>query len=182
MTTITNTKFPEVILIEPKVYADHRGSFFESYNEQDFARALGKEIKFIQDNHSISHKNVLRGLHYQHRHPQGKLIRVLAGEIFDVAVDMRRSSPTFGQWTGHILSAENKKQIWIPEGFAHGYLTLSPMSEILYKVTSRYVPDDEKVMIWNDKTLGINWPCTVEPILSEKDKNATNFDVSDCYD
>lgn len=160
-------------MITPDIYNDQRGSFFESYNQKKWQDVIGENIIFIQDNHSTSHQNVIRGLHFQGKQPQGKLVRVLQGKIYDVAVDVRQNSSTFGQWTAHILSAENKKQIWIPEGFAHGFLTLSPQSEILYKVTTPYKREDEKTIRWDDNFLNIPWPLNGErPILSDKDANA----------
>ena len=167
---VTPTAIPDVLLIEPKVFGDDRGFFFESFNERSFTELTGLAPKFVQDNHSKSAKNVLRGLHYQIRQPQGKLVRVVAGEVFDVAVDMRKSSPTFGKWVGEILSAENKKQLWLPEGFAHGFLVLSESAEFLYKTTDYYAPEHERCLAWNDPSLGIDWPLTGEPLLSGKDK------------
>jgi len=146
----------DVVLFEPKVFGDERGFFFESFNEAQFSAAIGKEVKFVQDNHSRSLKNVLRGLHYQVEQAQGKLVRVVSGEVFDVAVDIRKSSPTFGQWVGEILSAENKRQLWVPEGFAHGFIVLSEAAEFLYKTTDYYAPAHERCIAWDDPTLGIN--------------------------
>ena len=169
----TPTKIPEVIIVIPKRHFDNRGYFSETYQRADFAK-IGIEMEFVQDNHSKSiPKNVLRGLHYQAPpHAQAKLVRVVCGAIFDVAVDIRRSSPTFGQWVGHVLSAENKKQMWVPEGFAHGFLVVSDVAEILYKTTNYYAPEYERSIVWNDKNLKINWPSTGEPVLSGKDANA----------
>ncbi len=163
-------KIPDVILIEPKVFEDSRGFFLETYREELFAQA-GITSKFIQDNHSRSQKGVLRGLHYQIRHPQGKLVRVIFGEIFDVAVDIRRRSPTFGQWTGVILSAQNKFQLWIPPGFAHGFYVKSDFAEVTYKVTDQYAPEWERSILWNDPHVGIEWPLVdgVLPSLAKKD-------------
>ena len=155
---VAATAIPDVLLLEPTIYEDERGFFFESFNQKRFADAAGLNIRFVQDNHSRSVKRVLRGLHYQIRRPQGKLLRVTAGEVFDVAVDLRRSSPTFGKFAGIVLSAENKKQLWIPEGFAHGYLVLSDAAEVLYKTTDYYSPEDERCLIWNDPDVGIDWP------------------------
>jgi dTDP-4-dehydrorhamnose 3,5-epimerase len=160
----------DVVLFEPKVFGDERGFFFESFNEAQFSAAIGKEVKFVQDNHSRSLKNVLRGLHYQVEQAQGKLVRVVSGEVFDVAVDIRKSSPTFGQWVGEILSAENKRQLWVPEGFAHGFIVLSEAAEFLYKTTDYYAPAHERCIAWDDPTLGINWPCEGLPALSAKDQ------------
>lgn len=160
----------DVLLFEPKVYGDERGFFFESFNEAQFSAAIGKKVKFVQDNHSRSMKNVLRGLHYQIEQAQGKLVRVVAGEVFDVAVDIRKSSPTFGQWVGEILSAENKRQLWVPEGFAHGFVVLSDSAEFLYKTTDYYAPAHERCIAWNDPALSIDWPCDGLPALSVKDQ------------
>ncbi|NLX17861.1 MAG: dTDP-4-dehydrorhamnose 3,5-epimerase [Desulfobulbus sp.] len=161
---------PDVLLLEPKVFGDHRGFFFESFNARTFARLTGLQREFVQDNHSRSSKGVLRGLHYQIQQPQGKLVRVVVGEVFDVAVDLRRSSPTFGRWVGEYLSAENKKQLWIPEGFAHGFLVLSETAEFLYKATDYYAPQYERTLLWNDPAIGIPWPLRGEPNLAAKDK------------
>jgi dTDP-4-dehydrorhamnose 3,5-epimerase len=167
---VTATALPGVLLIEPAVYEDARGLFFESFNQQHFNAAVGRNVTFVQDNHSHSVKHVLRGLHYQMRRPQGKLVRVTAGEVFDVAVDLRRSSPTFGKSAGTLLSAAGKKQLWIPEGFAHGFLVLSEAADVLYKTTDYYVPDDERHVIWNDADIGVAWPKGIEPILSPRDR------------
>ena len=166
---------PEVCLIEPQVFGDARGFFFESFNQRRFNEALGKEVVFVQDNHSKSAKNVLRGLHYQIMRPQGKLVRVVQGEVFDVAVDIRKSSPTFGQWVGEILSAENKRQLWVPEGFAHGFVTLSDHAEFLYKTTEYYAPEHERCIRWDDPKIGIKWPLAGKPQVSEKDHTAPSF-------
>lgn len=163
---------PDIVLLEPRVFSDERGFFFESFNQQQFDTAVGRKICFVQDNHSRSMKNVLRGLHYQIKHPQGKLVRVVAGEIFDVAVDLRASSPTFGKWAGEKLSAENRKQLWIPEGFAHGFLVLSEYAEIVYKTTDYYARQFERSIMWNDPSIGIEWPADIQPLLSMKDKAA----------
>ena len=168
---VTATALPEVLLIEPKVFGDPRGFFMESYNRRDFARATGIDVDFVQDNHSRSAKNVLRGLHYQVRQPQGKLVRVSAGEVYDVAVDLRRSSPTFGKWAGFTLSAESKRMAWIPAGFAHGFFVLSESADFLYKTTDYYAPEHERTLLWNDPKLGIDWPLRGEPTLAEKDRN-----------
>lgn len=172
---ITPLAIPDVLLIEPRVFADSRGFFLESYNQRNFEACIGREIRFVQDNHSRSQHGVLRGLHYQITQPQGKLIRVIAGEIFDVAVDLRRRSPTFGRWVGAVLSAENKHQIWIPEGFAHGFLVLSDVAECLYKTTDYYAPDAERSIAWDDATLKIDWPIDGAPILSDKDRCGLAF-------
>ena len=172
---VTPLSIKDVLLIEPQIFGDHRGFFFESFNQAQFEKTTGLKVNFVQDNHSNSFKGVLRGLHYQiPPKAQGKLIRVIQGEVFDVAVDIRRSSPTFGKWVGEILSSENKKQLWIPEGFAHGFLTLSNTAEFLYKTTDFYSPDHEESIIWNDKTIAIDWPIK-EVSLSSKDKAALSF-------
>jgi len=168
---VTPTAIPDVLLIESKVFGDERGFFFESFNQRAFNEAVGREIVFVQDNHSKSAKNVLRGLHYQlPPKAQGKLVRVIQGEVFDVAVDIRKGSATFGKWVGEFLSAENKKQLWIPPGFAHGFLTLGDATEFLYKTTDYYAPEYECCIAWNDPEVGIDWPLTAAPILSVKDQ------------
>lgn len=177
----TRLAIPEVILLEPKVFGDDRGFFFESFNQAGFEEAIGKKVDFVQDNHSRSVKNVLRGLHYQIQQPQGKLVRVVAGEVFDVAVDIRKSSPTFGQWVGEVLSAENKKQIWVPEGFAHGFLVLSDTAEFLYKTTDYYAPQFERCIAWNDSSLAIKWPTQVEPALSGKDMQGATLKLAEVF-
>lgn len=170
---ITDTKIPDVKTVEPNVFGDERGFFFESFNHRIFEEAIGQKCTFVQDNHSKSSKGVLRGLHYQLAPmAQGKLVRVTQGEVFDVAVDIREGSPTYGQWVSEILSAENKKQLWIPEGFAHGFLTLTETAEFLYKTTNYYSPDHEKSILWNDKGIGIDWPEMEKLILSDKDASA----------
>ncbi|TPQ39597.1 dTDP-4-dehydrorhamnose 3,5-epimerase [Cupriavidus pinatubonensis] len=169
--TVTPTKLPGVLILEPKVFGDDRGFFLESFNANDFEAATGLRREFVQDNHSRSVKNVLRGLHYQIQHPQGKLVRVVSGEVFDVAVDLRRSSPTFGQWVGVRLSADNKKQLWIPEGFAHGFVVLSEAAEFLYKTTDYWYPEYERCLLWSDPDLNIEWPITEPPALASKDVN-----------
>jgi dTDP-4-dehydrorhamnose 3,5-epimerase len=166
----TPTTIPDVIFLEPKVFGDERGFFFESFNQATFNNAIGQEVIFVQDNHSKSAQNVLRGLHYQlPPKAQGKLVRVVQGGVFDVAVDLRKGSKTYGQWVGEILSAENKKQLWIPSGFAHGFLTISHSAEFMYKTTDYYSPAHERVLHWNDPEIGINWPLNGEPILATKD-------------
>jgi dTDP-4-dehydrorhamnose 3,5-epimerase len=172
---VAPTAIPGVCLIEPRVFGDNRGFFFESFNQRRFNEAIGREVIFVQDNHSRSVQNVLRGLHYQVERPQGKLVRVVQGEVFDVAVDIRKSSPTFGQWVAEILSAENKKQIWIPEGFAHGFVTLSEHAEFLYKTTEYYAPECERCIRWDDPKLNIKWPLVGEPQVSDKDRMAASF-------
>lgn len=165
----TRLAIPDVVLFEPKVFGDDRGFFFESFNHRQFEEAIGHPVKFVQDNHSRSVKGVLRGLHYQIQSPQGKLVRVAQGEVFDVAVDVRRGSPTFGQWIGEILSAENKRQLWVPEGFAHGFVVLSETAEFLYKTTDYYAPEHERCIAWNDSSLNIEWPISEVPTVSAKD-------------
>jgi len=165
----TPLAIPEVLLVEPKVFGDDRGFFFESFNEGAFNQAVGREVRFVQDNHSRSSKNVLRGLHYQIQQAQGKLVRVVHGEVFDVAVDIRRGSPTFGQWVGEVLSAENKRQLWVPEGFAHGFVTLSESAEFLYKTTDFWAPQFERCIRWDDSDLAIDWRVSGQPLVSAKD-------------
>ncbi|MBZ0104725.1 MAG: dTDP-4-dehydrorhamnose 3,5-epimerase [Sulfuricella denitrificans] len=164
------TAIPDVLLLEPKVFGDERGFFFESFNARVFEELTGVTLGFVQDNHSRSAKNVLRGLHYQIRQPQGKLVRVVAGEVFDVAVDVRKYSPTFGKWAGFTLSAENKRMAWIPPGFAHGFVVLSDYAEFLYKTTDYWSPEHERSIIWNDPALAIDWPMQEAPQLSAKDQ------------
>lgn len=172
-------QIPDVVLFEPKVFGDDRGFFFESFNSRVFEELTGLKRTFVQDNHSRSAKNVLRGLHYQIQHPQGKLVRVTVGEVFDVAVDIRKSSPTFGKWVGEILSAENKRMMWVPEGFAHGFVVLSDVAEFLYKTTDYWYPEHERCIIWNDPTLGIEWSFDGEPILAKKDTEGCLFASAD---
>ncbi|MBW4648116.1 MAG: dTDP-4-dehydrorhamnose 3,5-epimerase [Kastovskya adunca ATA6-11-RM4] len=167
---IISVAIPDLLLIEPKAFADDRGFFYESYNYKAFSEKAGITAQFVQDNHSCSRQNVLRGLHYQIQQPQGKLVRAIAGTIFDVAVDIRKSSPTCGQWVGYILSAENKRQLWIPPGFSHGFLTLSETAEVLYKTTDYYAPQHDRCILWNDPDLAIDWPLDSPPILSAKDQ------------
>ena len=178
----TPLSIPEVILFEPKVFGDERGFFFESFNHARFEAAVGHNVTFVQDNHSKSAKGVLRGLHYQVQQPQGKLVRVAQGEVFDVAVDLRKSSPTFGCWVGALLSGDNKHQLWVPPGFAHGFVVLSDTAEFLYKTTDYYAPAHERSLLWNDPALGIQWPMRSEPILSEKDRNAKLLSAAEVYD
>lgn len=173
---------PDVILFTPKVFGDERGFFFESFNQQAFEELTGLKREFVQDNHSKSQKGVLRGLHYQLLpKAQGKLVRVVQGEVFDVAVDIRKSSPTFGQWVGEFLSAENKQQMWIPEGFAHGFLTLSDTAEFLYKTTNYYAPEFERCIAWNDASIGIHWPLDATPTLSGKDQLAQALSMAETF-
>jgi dTDP-4-dehydrorhamnose 3,5-epimerase len=167
---IQTTAIPDVLIIEPKVFGDDRGFFYESFNERRFAELAGVAPSFVQDNHSKSVKNVLRGLHYQIQQPQGKLVRVVAGEVFDVAVDIRKSSPTFGHWVGVTLSADNKRQLWVPPGFAHGFVVTSESAEFLYKTTDYWAPEFERSILWNDPDIGIEWPLDTEPLLSGKDQ------------
>lgn len=178
---VHKTDLPEVLIIEPKVFGDDRGFFYESFNQRRFQELAGLQSEFVQDNHSRSAKNVLRGLHYQIRQPQGKLVRVVAGEVFDVAVDMRRASKTFGKWTGVVLSAENKRQMWIPEGYAHGFLVLSESAEFLYKTTDYYAPEYERAVRWNDPDIGIAWPLQGAPLLSTKDKAALSLSEAETF-
>lgn len=177
----TPLRIPDVILFEPRVFGDDRGFFFESFNQRRFEEAVGRPVPFVQDNHSRSARGVLRGLHYQIRQPQGKLVRVVQGEVFDVAVDVRRSSSTFGQWVGALLSAENKHQLWVPEGFAHGFLVLSDTAEFLYKTTDYYAPEHERCIVWNDPDLAIEWPGDLEPQLSGKDQKGSLLADADCF-
>ena len=172
----------EILILEPRVFGDNRGFFMESYNQHTFHEATGWASTFVQDNHSGSARNVLRGLHYQIRQPQGKLVRVISGEIFDVAVDLRKSSPTFGQWVGALLSHENKKQMWIPPGFAHGFLVLSDFAEVLYKTTDFYAPEHECCIRWDDPDIGIEWPLNGSPILSNKDQQGASLRQARLFD
>jgi dTDP-4-dehydrorhamnose 3,5-epimerase len=178
---ITPTAIPEVLVVEPKIFGDERGFFFESFNQAKFEAAIGRQVNFVQDNHSKSAKNVLRGLHYQIQQPQGKLVRVVKGEVFDVAVDIRKSSPTFGQWVGEILSADNKKQLWVPEGFAHGFVVLTDTAEFLYKTTDYYAPEYERSILWNDPAIAVKWPILGEPILSIKDQQAKTLAIAEHF-
>lgn len=178
----TPLSIPDVILFEPKVFGDARGFFFESFNHARFDEAVGYRVNFVQDNHSKSSKGVLRGLHYQIQQAQGKLVRVVQGEVFDVAVDLRKSSPTFGRWVGERLSGDNKKQLWVPAGFAHGFVVLSETAEFLYKTTDYYAPAHERSLLWNDPALGIEWPFEGEPVLSDKDRNAKVLTAAEVYD
>jgi len=166
---VSPTALPEVLILEPKVFGDERGFFFESYNQRDFAQTTGLQTAFVQDNHSRSARNVLRGLHYQVQQPQGKLVRVVQGEVYDVAVDVRKSSAHFGRWVGVHLSAENKRQLWIPAGFAHGFVVLSDTAEFLYKTTDYYAPAHERCIRWDDPAIGIRWPIAAPPLLAAKD-------------
>lgn len=179
---VIKTDIPDVLIFEPKVFGDDRGFFFESFSQKVFEEAVGRKVEFVQDNHSKSCKGVLRGLHYQlEPHAQGKLVRCVAGEVFDVAVDIRKNSPTFGKWVGVNLSAENKRQLWIPEGFAHGFLVLSEMAEFVYKTTNFYSQQHERSILWNDETINIQWPNVSGLLLSEKDKAASSFIDADTF-
>lgn len=178
---ITRLSIPDVLRIEPKVFGDERGFFYESFHQDRFDDAVGRRVQFVQDNHSKSARNVLRGLHYQIEQPQGKLVRVVVGSVFDVAVDLRRSSPTFGQWVGEILSAENKVQMWVPEGFAHGFIALSDSTEFVYKTTNYYAPQFERCIIWSDPAINIAWPTDGMPELSNKDANGRSFDSAEKF-
>jgi len=166
---VTPTAIPDVLLIEPKVFGDDRGSFFESWNQRAFDEAVGRHVRFVQDNHSTSTRHVLRGLHYQVRQAQGKLVRVVEGEVFDVVVDLRKSSPTFGRWVGERLDAGSARMLWVPEGFAHGFLVTSGRAQFLYKTTDYYAPREERTLLWNDPAIGIDWPLTGEPLLKPSD-------------
>ena len=177
----TKLDIPDVVLFEPRVFGDDRGFFFESFNHKVFEEVIGRPVKFVQDNHSRSAKGVLRGMHYQIQQPQGKLVRVVQGEVFDVAVDMRKSSPTFGQWVGAHLSAENKHQLWVPEGFAHGFVVLSESAEFLYKTTDYYAPQYERSLAWDDPSVAIEWPYQGEPVLSAKDQKASTLEEADTF-
>ncbi len=178
---IIKTKISDILIIEPKVFGDDRGFFFESFNAKKFTESTGIETQFVQDNHSRSGKNVLRGLHYQIQQAQGKLVRVVAGEVLDVAVDIRKSSPSFGQWVSCLLSAENKRQFWVPPGFAHGFVVLSDTADFLYKTTDYYAPEYERSILWNDPELNINWQLSGEPILSAKDKSAPTLKEAELF-
>jgi dTDP-4-dehydrorhamnose 3,5-epimerase len=179
--TVTVTAIPDVLILEPKVFGDSRGFFFESFNEQDFAQATGLNVSFVQDNHSRSAKGVLRGLHYQLQQPQGKLVRVVRGAVFDVAVDIRRSSPTFDHWVGCELSEDNHRQFWVPPGFAHGFVVLSDSADFLYKTTDYYAPAHERCIAWNDPDIGIEWPSGVVPQLSTKDQAGLPFAQAEVF-
>ncbi len=178
---IIPTSIPEVLIIEPNIASDSRGFFFESFNEKKFSQSTGLNVRFVQDNHSQSVKGVLRGLHYQIQQPQGKLVRVVRGSVFDVAVDIRKSSPTFGQWAGAELTEQNCRQLWAPVGFAHGFLVLSDKADFLYKVTDYYAPEFERSILWNDPTIGVQWPLNEEPQLSAKDEASLPLQLADTY-
>lgn len=176
------TAIPDVVVIEPKVFGDARGFFFESFRQSAFDEAVGRKVSFVQDNHSRSARNVLRGIHYQLVKPQGKLVRVVRGEVFDVAVDLRKDSPSFGRWVGEILSEENKKQLWVPEGFGHAFVVLSDVADFVYKTTDYYAPEHERCLKWNDPTVGIVWPKGIKPKLSEKDEAGRSLADADVYE
>jgi dTDP-4-dehydrorhamnose 3,5-epimerase len=176
------TALPEVLIFEPQVFSDERGFFFESFNARRFAELTGLSVDFVQDNHSLSERNVLRGLHYQVRQPQGKLLRVVVGEVFDVAVDVRKSSPNFGRWVGVNLSAKNKRQLWIPPGFANGFLVLSAQAEYLYKITDYWAPPCERCIKWDDPAVGIEWPLDGKPVLSPKDAAGLALEDAEVFD
>lgn len=178
---IISTEIPEVLIFEPKVFHDERGFFLEAFNLKKFAEQTSINVNFVQDNHSYSKQNVLRGLHYQIIQPQGKLVRTVVGSIFDVAVDIRKSSPTFGKWVGSEISADNKQQIWIPSGFAHGFVVLSEVAEVLYKTTDFYAPQGERTILWNDTDLNIDWQISQQPIISAKDKAGTPFRMAEVF-
>ncbi|TDY25457.1 dTDP-4-dehydrorhamnose 3,5-epimerase [Paraburkholderia sp. BL6665CI2N2] len=179
---VTATALPEVKIIEPKVFGDARGFFFESFNGREFAEHVEAGVEFVQDNHSRSAKGVLRGLHYQIEHPQGKLVRVVEGEVFDVAVDIRKSSPNFGKWVGVTLSVENHRQLWVPPGFAHGFVVLSESAQFLYKTTDYWFPEHERSLLWNDPQVGIKWPFEGEPLLAVKDAAAKTLDQIEVFE
>jgi dTDP-4-dehydrorhamnose 3,5-epimerase len=180
--TVTQTDLPEVLILEPKVFGDDRGFFFESFNQRDFQQATGLDMYFIQDNHSKSARGVLRGLHYQIQHPQGKLVRVVQGEVFDVAVDLRKTSSNFGKWVGVNLNAENHRQLWVPPGFAHGFVVLSQSAEFLYKTTDYWFPAHERNLLWNDASVGIEWPIDGQPLLSAKDALGKKFGDAEYFE
>jgi dTDP-4-dehydrorhamnose 3,5-epimerase len=175
------TAIPDVLLIEPKVFGDARGFFFESWNQEAFNAAVGAPVGFVQDNHSRSARGVLRGLHYQMQQPQGKLVRVISGEVYDVAVDLRRASPTFGRWVGERLSEENRRMMWVPAGFAHGFLVTSESADFLYKTTDYYAPQHERTLLWNDPAVGVAWPLAGEPLLKAKDAAGTPLARAETY-
>ena len=178
---VTPGALPEVLVLEPRVFGDERGFFLESYNQREFREATGIDANFVQDNHSRSARNVLRGLHYQMKQAQGKLVRVVAGEVFEVAVDLRRSSPRYGRWMGLHVSAENKRMLWIPAGFAHGFLALSEFAEVLYKATDYYAPEHERCVLWNDPDIGVDWPLTGVPLVSDKDSRGVALKLAEAF-
>ena len=178
---VERSSIADVLLLEPKVFGDARGFFYESYNRQTFAQATGLDVEFVQDNHSRSSKNVLRGLHYQLHQPQGKLVRVTAGEIWDVAVDLRRSSANFGRWTATTLSADSRRMLWVPAGFAHGFLVLSEHAEVQYKTTNYYAPEHERSLLWNDPALAISWPIAGDPVMTDKDRRGKPLATAETF-
>lgn len=179
---VTRLAIPDVLLIAPRVFADHRGTFFESFNARAFREATGLDVDFVQDNHSTSKPHVIRGLHYQIRQPQGKLVRAVAGSVFDVVVDLRRSSPTFGRWVGVTLSADNRSLLWVPPGFAHGfYVTSNEDAQFLYKTTDYWAPEHERTLLWNDPAVGVEWPLSGDPILNPKDEAGTTLARCEVY-
>lgn len=178
---IIKTTIPDVLILEPKVFGDERGFFFESFNERSWQELTGLDVHFVQHNHSRSAGNVLRGLHYQIQNPQGKLVRVISGEVFDVAVDIRKNSPTFGQWFGTMLSSENKRQMWVPAGFAHGFCVTSDFAEFLYLTTDYWAPEHERCIAWDDPDLGISWPLAAQPMVSAKDQQGSRFKDADLF-
>ncbi|MDR5816735.1 MULTISPECIES: dTDP-4-dehydrorhamnose 3,5-epimerase [unclassified Caballeronia] len=179
--SVTATALPEVKIIEPKVFGDARGFFYESFNAREFGELVAPGVEFVQDNHSRSARGVLRGLHYQIEHAQGKLVRVVEGEVFDVAVDIRKHSPNFGKWVGVTLSEANHRQLWVPPGFAHGFVVLSESAQFLYKTTDYWYPEHERSLVWNDETIGIEWPIDFEPMLAAKDRDGKRLAEADCY-
>ena len=178
---LTRAEIPDVLILEPDVFGDERGFFLETYNKRAFREATGLDVDFVQDNHSSSRRGVLRGLHYQVRQAQGKLVRVISGEVFDVAVDLRRSSPAFGKWTAVRLDAASKRMAWIPAGFAHGFLVLSDHAECVYKTTDYYAPEHERTLLWNDPQLGIRWPLEGEPMLADRDRRAPSLKLAEVF-
>ena len=177
----TRLEIPDVVLLKPRVFADHRGDFFESFNARVFREAVGVDAEFVQDNHSTSKAHVIRGLHYQIRQPQGKLVRVIAGSVYDVIVDLRRSSPTFGRWVGITLSAEDKAMLWVPPGFAHGFYVTSDEAQFAYKTTDYWAPEHERTLLWNDPGVAIDWPLTAAPVLNPKDEAGSTLATCEVY-
>ena len=180
--TVTQTTLAGVLILEPRVFGDERGFFFESFNQRDFAAVTGLDVNFVQDNHSLSSKGVLRGLHYQVQQAQGKLVRVALGEVFDVAVNLQRGHPEFGRWTGVLISGQNKRQVWVPPGFAHGFVVLSDQAHFLYKTTDYYAPEHERSLLWSDPDVGIDWPIESEPVLAAKDGKAPCLKDADVFE
>ena len=180
--TVTQTTLAGVLILEPRVFGDERGFFFESFNQRDFAAVTGLDVDFVQDNHSLSSKGVLRGLHYQVQQAQGKLVRVALGEVFDVSVNLQRGHPEFGRWTGVLISGQNKRQVWIPPGFAHGFVVLSDQAHFLYKTTDYYAPEHERSLLWNDPDIGIDWPIERDPVLAAKDAKASRLKDADVFE